>query len=104
MIVRSANRQVRSDGVQVTEKVRRWLVRKLLIKMMMCSHAADDVRFDKTAADAQAAFLQRYLILQKKTACRDYSRSVRHRLRGRLVMNVRQTRIPHTFPSQHHAL
>lgn len=83
-------------------------MRKLLIKMMMCSNTADDVRFDKMAADAQAAFLQGYLILQKKkqkkTACRDYSRSVRHRLRGRLVMNVRQTRIPHTFPSQHHAL
>lgn len=66
MIVRSANRRVRSDGVQVTEKVRRWLVRELLIKMMMCSQAADDVRLDKMATDAQAAFLQGYLILQKK--------------------------------------
>lgn len=41
-------------------------MRKLLIIMMMCSQAADDVRFDKMAADAQAAFLQGYLILQKK--------------------------------------
>lgn len=63
MIVRSANRRVGSDGVQVTGKVGRWLVRELLIKMMMCSQAADDVRFDKMAADAEAAVLQWYLIL-----------------------------------------
>lgn len=66
MIVRSANRQVWSDGVQLTEKVGRWLVRNLLIKMMMCSQAADDVCFDKMPVDAQATFLQGYLILQKK--------------------------------------
>lgn len=66
MIVRSANRRVQSDGVQVMEKVGRWLVRELLFKMMMCSQAADDMRFDKMAADARAAFLRGYLILQKK--------------------------------------
>lgn len=63
--------------------------------------AADDVHFDKTAADMHATQPSRTSSHEQLV---EIIHSVKHGLHGHLVMNVFQRRSLHTFPSQQHAL